>query len=468
MDTDKNDTEEELEKNTVSETIPDKEDDTYIDDADIFIPTIDLSGIKVSKSDLNNKIHVFDVVKKMLLTPEFYFCTLIIYLEIIFHFLRFGFSFENLFYKLFFALLFGILCGAFVDLFPKFFSVVFSFLISFFLTAFFLVQVVFSGVFGTYLSLSGSIGVANQALDFTDVILKELKDEWLVLLLIIVPFICFSVFLRKVINFENRKVYIHLVSLGTAVFIFVLIMIRMQVDRENIYSAYEVYKNYTSVDMSIEKLGVMESFYLDAKLGIKEKMGINNDEVSFLAESYDKGVGNEAYGYKTGDNDKSQTETDKNQSNKDVDIENNVLNDTSKSPDNDENDISDENEIDTSPNILNIDFNVLIDEAPNDNVRTMHEYISQVKPTNKNEYTGMFEGYNLIFIVAEGFSGLCIDKQRTPTLYKMKNEGFCFDNYYTPLWYGSTLGGEYADLTGLMPKNGGYLSMAKSGQNKMI
>ncbi|MBQ9232858.1 MAG: sulfatase-like hydrolase/transferase, partial [Lachnospiraceae bacterium] len=41
-----------------------------------------------------------------------------------------------------------------------------------------------------------------------------------------------------------------------------------------------------------------------------------------------------------------------------------------------------------------------------------------------------------------------------------------FDNYYTPLWYGSTLGGEYADLTGLMPKNGGYLSMAKSGQNK--
>ena len=43
----------------------------------------------------------------------------------------------------------------------------------------------------------------------------------------------------------------------------------------------------------------------------------------------------------------------------------------------------------------------------------------------------MFEGYNVIFITAEGFSGYVIDEERTPMLYKLKNEGFVFNHYYT-------------------------------------
>ena len=475
-DTAENDAVEELQVSRISETDIDKddsltEDALSEDESDLFIPTIDLTDIKVSKFDRNNKIHVLDGTKKILLTPEFYFCTLIMYLELIFHFSRFGFTFDNVFYKLFFALFFGFLCGAFVGLFPKIFSIIFSFLISIFLTVFFLVQIVFSGVFGTYLSLSGSIGVANQALDFTDVIFKELREEWYIILLIIAPLVCFLVFLRKLINFEKRKIYVHFISFGATVLIIFLIMIRMQLDRKKIYSAYEVYKNYTSVDMSVEKLGVMESFYLDAKLGIKEKMGINNDKVSFIAESdIDKyettGANDIVSNGGRSDSDKSEGNSvtdDNSYGNNDSQNSDNGTDDEQKSG---KNDSEDEAVIDTSPNVLDIDFDELMEAAPNENIRAMHEYISRVKPTNKNEYTGMFEGYNLIFFVAEGFSGLCIDEKRTPMLYKMKYEGFYFDNYYTPLWYGSTLGGEYADLTGLMPKNGGYLSMSKSGQNK--
>lgn len=60
----------------------------------------------------------------------------------------------------------------------------------------------------------------------------------------------------------------------------------------------------------------------------------------------------------------------------------------------------------------------------------------------------MFEGYNLIFLTLEGFSGKVINPNLTPTLYKMSTEGFVFNNFYNGTWGGSTATGEYANLTG--------------------
>lgn len=381
------------------------------------------------------------ILKKIFTSLEFYFVMLLFYFELIFHFVRFGATSDYLMYKILFAVFYGIIFGIIANVFKRIVSIVLTFLFTVFITAYFLVQVVFSGVFATYLSVAGSIKVAGQALDFTDVIAKELKEEWWLILLFILPIILLAVFLRKHLDFERQNIYVYMGLVSGAVLLFIIIMIKMQMGRLAVYSAYEIFTDYTSVDMSVEKLGVMESFFLDTKLGIKEKMGADDNTVSFVAEG------------------------------KYVDTTNITTEAPKDEPDNGENNKKTEEEveeiiIDTSPNILDIDFEELMEEAPNENIRAMHEYISQAVPTNKNEYTGMFEGYNLIFVVAEGFSGLCIDETRTPMLYKMKYEGFCFDNYYTPLWYGSTLGGEYADLTGLMPKNGGYLSMAKSGQNK--
>lgn len=86
-------------------------------------------------------------------------------------------------------------------------------------------------------------------------------------------------------------------------------------------------------------------------------------------------------------------------------------------------------------------------------------------PTNRNEYTGMFEGYNLIFLTAEGFSTYAIREDLTPTLYKMVNSGFVFNNYYVPLWQTSTSDGEYVNTTGLIPD--GQHSMRKSADLDM-
>ncbi|NTV77599.1 MAG: sulfatase-like hydrolase/transferase [Clostridiales bacterium] len=119
--------------------------------------------------------------------------------------------------------------------------------------------------------------------------------------------------------------------------------------------------------------------------------------------------------------------------------------------------------IDTSPNILEIDFDTLIANSANDSVLWLNQYFQSQEPTKKNEYTGMFDGYNVIFITMEGFSKYLIDPVRTPTLYKMANEGFVFENYYTPLHYTSTSGGEFQNLVGLYPKNGNPISMKETG-----
>lgn len=105
-------------------------------------------------------------------------------------------------------------------------------------------------------------------------------------------------------------------------------------------------------------------------------------------------------------------------------------------------------------NTMDIDFSSLIATEEDEVIENMHKYFNSIKPTEKNEYTGMYQGYNLIFITAEAFSPYGVRSDVTPTLYKLVNEGFNFTNFYNPIWEVSTLDGEYANCTGLLPKSG--------------
>lgn len=117
-------------------------------------------------------------------------------------------------------------------------------------------------------------------------------------------------------------------------------------------------------------------------------------------------------------------------------------------------------------NVMDIDFTSLLLTETDANVRTLHEFFASEEPTYQNKYTGMFEGFNLITITAEGFYPYAVDEELTPTLYKMMNEGFQFTNFYTPIWGVSTSDGEYVGCTGLLPKSGVW-SFSKSGSNSM-
>lgn len=120
----------------------------------------------------------------------------------------------------------------------------------------------------------------------------------------------------------------------------------------------------------------------------------------------------------------------------------------------------------SQPQQLLIDFASLKAAADGKETTWLADYMETLVPTRTNEYTGMFEGYNLIFLTAEGFSPYAVREDLTPTLYRLIHSGFDFTNYYVPLWQTSTSDGEYINCTGLIPD--GQFSMRKSGSNQML
>ena len=121
---------------------------------------------------------------------------------------------------------------------------------------------------------------------------------------------------------------------------------------------------------------------------------------------------------------------------------------------------------DTEYNVTSIDLDELMEGITNGNITSLTEYIKTLLPSEKNEYTGLFEGMNLIQITAESFTKYAIDEELTPVLYMMSTSGIIFEDYYQPLWSGSTSTGEYQLLTGLLPPYGAK-SMLKTADNNM-
>ncbi len=127
-------------------------------------------------------------------------------------------------------------------------------------------------------------------------------------------------------------------------------------------------------------------------------------------------------------------------------------------------------------NVIDVDFEKLIKNEENEDLKDMHKYFSVSASTGKNKFTGYFEGYNVILICVESFTHHLIDKDLTPTLYKMANEGFVFTDYYNTV-SDNTSNGEYALLTGLIPDTTllgegwktfyNYNSLTKSKENFM-
>ena len=100
--------------------------------------------------------------------------------------------------------------------------------------------------------------------------------------------------------------------------------------------------------------------------------------------------------------------------------------------------------------IEGIDFTALADSADSDILKATDEYLANVTPTRKNNYTGLLKDYNLITICAESFCPWFISEELTPTLYKLSHTGIIFQNYYGT-FQSVTTNGEYTMCMGLYP-----------------
>ena len=89
-------------------------------------------------------------------------------------------------------------------------------------------------------------------------------------------------------------------------------------------------------------------------------------------------------------------------------------------------------------------------------------------PTAKNEYTGLFEGFNLILLCAPDWSPDLGDRDSCPSAYRLHREGIRFTDVYRPDWYQESDGQEFALLTGMVPTNiNGQTAMLHTGEQNI-
>ncbi len=77
----------------------------------------------------------------------------------------------------------------------------------------------------------------------------------------------------------------------------------------------------------------------------------------------------------------------------------------------------------------------------------------------KNKYTGILEGYNIIYVHMESMQDFLMDlefngEEVVPNLKKLAKEGMFFSNFYPQIALGTSSDAEYIMLTGLLPSNG--------------
>ena len=334
--------------------------------------------------------------KRQRIAPFLFLFISIVYLEIITKKIIVGQVFnKGLLYMFLFSIPFALLFAILTKLFNKTVNKVFLFIITGILVVYYEVQFIFTILFSVPFSFS-TIGLADQAFDFVNVINDTIVAHFVYFTSLLVPFIVL-LFIHKRIN-TNRSPKVCLVMVPLLLFFYLSTFLVLQIKDNNQVSNKRLYFNEDDPVEIVNRFGTLTY----TKIDIKRQL----------------------FGYESN-------------------VEVNVLDTLPEQTEEEKQTIREFGE-----NKIDIDFSKL--DNGNKNIQTLNTYMENSPATNKHEYTGMLKGKNLIFILAEGFNEVAVDEQRTPTLYKMIHTGFDFKNFYSPVFL-STTGGEFQSTTGLMP-----------------
>lgn len=396
-----------------------------------------------------------DFVKKNI--RAIFFPVLFVFMELSFHIYYFG-SFDL--YMLFasmFALAFGFLVSAVTGFFSRKANIILAWLFTIGTAVFFGLQTVYGHIFTKFISLSSVVENAGDATEFWKQALHGIIEciPGLIFVLII-PIVAVAVAIKKkfICNTEEKKPsFIYQgICLGIGLVFYVIAILILPVGGKEDFSAYDLYHKDFMLDMGIERLGLITGTRKDIHaflFGDKEE--INIEKTGNLSSLVIEDKTKEPTPVPTAVPTEIPVPTDVPDEAKEPD----ATPTPSPSP------LPTPTPIDTSPNVLDIDFAALAETEKNSEIRAVHQYMSEQEPTKKNEYTGMFKDFNFIYLVCEGFSPWAVDENVTPTLYRLTHEGIVLKNFYTPIWYTSTSDGEYVALQGLVPYSSNSFKRSK-------
>ncbi len=305
-----------------------------------------------------------------------------------------------------FAIIFYLICTFFESKVNYILSIVLLGLSSFIFSS----QLLYYKTFNTFYTLY-SAGKAGQIIEFwKDILVLIIKNSvWIILFFL--PVILIIAFGKKVLSFKKMNGHYRILLICCIVLSHTIGLTAVYTGHRKQYSTYDLYFRNDHPTLSVKKLGLITTMRLDfQRLILGWSPALADSPQNVPTPSINK-------------LDKEKIEY----------------------------------------NTMDIDFAQLISEEKNEVIKNMHKYFETVQPTSKNEYTGKYKGYNLIFITAEAFSPYAVRQDVTPTLYKMVHEGYNFTDFYTPVWGVSTSDGEYIACTSLLPKSGVW-SFYKSGK----
>jgi len=380
------------------------------------------------------------VPRRSYIIPFLLFTGALIYLEVIIHLLLYRSIEKEIIYPILFTLpistLFTLLTGFFNKTINKIIMWAFTVMVC----LVFCTQLVYFNVFKVFFSFQ-SLGMAGDAMsEFGSDFITAIKGSIGGMILLLLPLPVLAVLMNRFCDWDKRDIKGQRMIFAGTIILHIVTLITLILPGKGDFTPYDLYHNFKVLDLCGKQLGILTTTRLDITnlLEGKNELVLADTTVAIWDETMEPTL---------------------------IPILTPKITPSPKPfvPNATPTPSPPPTPIDTSPNIMDIDFKALAESEEKDTIKTLHQYFSAVPPTNKNEYTGMFKGYNLITITAEGFSPYAVSKDKTPTLYKLVNEGFVFNNFYTALWQTSTSDGEYLPLTGLIPI--GVRSMYKSRNN---
>lgn len=330
------------------------------------------------------------------LKENLFFVILVIYEELIFSLVIFKVFPTNIWLIALFSIPIGLVLSSLTTIFKRKVNIILSYLFTVLIFLTFSAQIVYYRMYESIISFYSFVN-GGQVTEFMDVIIDMTIQNWYGILLFLMPIpILVILQKKKVLAFEKKDWKSQICILVVAIIFQILSIACINFAKtDDIYSNKNLYYNVHVPKLTANRMGLITTMRLDLQRFI---FGFNDN----------------------------------------LDVE----------------ETSAQIEKETEYNAININFEELIKNDENKVIKSIDEYISEQEPSNKNEYTGMFQNKNLIVLVAESFSNIAIDKELTPNLYKLYNEGFQFDNFYTPVFPVSTADGEYITDTSLIPKEG--------------
>ncbi len=383
-----------------------------------------------------------------------FFSAAFIYMELLFHIAIYHGVDSNILHPLTFAIACGLTLSALTSFWHRIANAITAYTIWGIFTVYYIAQFVYYKIFRTFLSLV-SIGGAHDAMNFKSVMFAALKSNWYVILLFLLPLICLVLLNRSKFTFDRCRIDESngilkgvIVQTASSAVVWIAAICLLAVHGTGAYTPYSLFHGRYVLELSMNKLGVVMTTGRDCTVMITKS---NSDKTFELAESA-LDIQNDS------NNLASLSGNDGSDTNKPSGSTSDSGNNESSNSTSGSSDVSDlENSTESSepqyvPQIdENINLTQLYNSTDDDELKSITAYFSGVQPTYTDEYTGMFKDYNVVFVTAESLSTYGISKEATPTLYKIYHEGFEFTNFYNPLWYHSTIDGEFANCLSQYP-----------------